>query len=112
MNPDNGEVAWKVSAVGGGATAGGVMRALSRAASAWTGCYRAGLRARGKKIEGTGSLHLTCDEQGRVIRASTSGLDIPDVLACIRGTTAGVTIPNADTGEASATVALSFRVRD
>jgi len=112
LNADSGSVSWRVSAVGGGATAGGVVRALSRAASSWTGCYRSGLRSRGRRVEGTGLLRLSCDEQGRVINAALSGLDMPDVLACIRGTTAGITIPNADTGEAWATVAMSFRVND
>jgi hypothetical protein len=35
-----------------------------------------------------------------------------DVSACIRESAAGVTIPNADTGEAWATVLLTFDVRD
>jgi hypothetical protein len=33
-----------------------------------------------------------------------------DVAACIRASTAGVTIPNADTGDAWASVAIAFRV--
>jgi hypothetical protein len=57
-------------------------------------------------------LRLTCDDQGRVIHADLSGFDMPDVSACIRSTTAGATIPNADTGEAWATVALRFTMRD
>jgi hypothetical protein len=112
MNPDKGQVTWKVSAVGGGATSGGVVRALSRAATAWTPCYRSGLRARGRVVEGSALLRLTCDDQGRVIHSELSGFDMPDVSACIRSSTAGATIPNADTGEAWATVALRFTTRD
>lgn len=112
LDPEKGQVSWKVSAVGGGATAGGVVRALSRAASTWTRCYRSGLRARAKSVEGSAQLRLTCDDQGRVVQTTVSGFAMPDVSACIRESAAGVTIPNADTGEAWATVLLTFAVRD
>ncbi len=98
LRPSSGRVIWKVAAVGGGATAGGVVRALSRAA--------------GSSVEGAGTLRLTCDDQGRVVGTMFAGIDMPDVVACIRGTATGLTIPNADTGEAWATVALSFDVID
>jgi eukaryotic-like serine/threonine-protein kinase len=112
LDPEKGQVSWKVSAVGGGATAGGVVRALTRAANTWTRCYRSGLRSRGKSVEGSGTLRLTCDDQGRVVRTTVSGFAMQDVSACIRESASGVTIPNADTGEAWATVQLKFDVRD
>ena len=110
VDPDKARVAWGVAAVGGGATLGGVSRALSRAASAWTGCYQAGLRARTRSIEGTAQLHLACDEEGRVVSATLSGIAMPDVAQCVRSASMGLSIPNADTGEAWATVALTFQV--
>jgi hypothetical protein len=103
-----------VSAVGGGATVGGVSRALARASGAWTNCYRTGLRARSSpldgRVEGKATLKLVCDDQGRVVEARVSGLGMPDVAQCIERSVMGATIPNADTGEAWSTVALTFKI--
>jgi hypothetical protein len=98
--------------VAGGATASNVARAIERAAGTWNGCYQAGLRARSENKEGSATLRLACDEQGRVIVATVSGFDMSDVAACIRASSTGVTIPNTDTGEASASIALTFAVRN
>jgi hypothetical protein len=57
-------------------------------------------------------MRLSCDEQGRVVSVTFPGTDMPDVAACIRASTTGTTIPNADTGEAWATIALTFKVID
>jgi hypothetical protein len=99
-----------VAAVGGGATSGGVSRALSRTASAWTDCYQAALRTRTRIVEGTAQLHLACDDQGRVVNATLSGIAMPDVAQCVRAASMRLTIPNADTGEAWANVVLTFQV--
>jgi hypothetical protein len=90
-----------------------VARALARVGPAWQRCYDAGLTARSGASEesgGSGTMRLTCDDQGRVVAATVSGLDMGDVASCIRASASGVTIPNADTGEAWATVALAFKV--
>ncbi len=110
LDPSRGRVTWNVSAASGGATVGNVARALARAANAWQRCYWAGLAARSAAVEGTASMRLMCDEQGRVVDATFSGVDMTDVMACIRAASKGVTIPNADTGEAWASVALTFKV--
>jgi serine/threonine-protein kinase len=112
LDPSKANVAWKVSAVGGGATAGGVTRALARAASSWTDCYRAGLRARATRVEGSATLRIACDEQGRVVEARLSGLDMPDVARCLERGATGATIPNADTGEAWSTLSLTFKLNE
>jgi serine/threonine-protein kinase len=112
VDPAKGRVSYAVSAVGGGATAGSVSRALGRASSAWTECYRAGLRARSSKVEGKATLHLVCDDQGRVVEATMSGLGMPDVASCLQRSALGFDIPGADTGEAWSTVTLTFKVDD
>jgi hypothetical protein len=105
-------VAWTVSDAGGGATVTSVGRVVARAASSWQRCYQSGLSARGTRVEGTGNLRLRCDDEGRVVSATLTGVDLPDVAACIRSSVVGVTIPNADTGEAWASVSVTFRVAD
>ena len=110
VDPSKGRVAWNVSAASGGPSVGNVARALGRASGAWQRCYQAGLGARPAPVEGTATLRLTCDQQGRVVDVTFTGLDAPDVASCIRAASKGVTIPNADTGEAWASVALTFRV--
>jgi serine/threonine-protein kinase len=112
VDPSKGRVIWNVSAAGGGATTGSVAHALARAASGWQRCYQAGLGARSASVQETVTMRLSCDEQGRVISVTFPGTDMPDVAACIRASTTGATIPNADTGEAWATIALTFKVLD
>jgi serine/threonine-protein kinase len=112
VRPGAARVHWRVAQVGGGTTSGDVGRALSRAAGTWNGCYERGLRARGRRVEGQGTLHLSCDDQGRVVTASFSGVSMSDVAECVRTSVAGVRIPNADTGEAWATVALTLAVAE
>ena len=112
LDPSKGSVTWKVSAVGGGATAGGVARALARAASSWSDCYRAGLRARSVRVEGSGTMRIACDDQGRVIEARMSGFGMPDVARCMEQRATGAIIPNADTGEAWSTISLAFKLNE
>jgi hypothetical protein len=63
-------------------------------------------------VEGAGNLRLRCDDQGRVVSAALSGVDLPDVASCIRSSVVGLTIPNADTGEAWAVIAITFKVAE
>jgi serine/threonine protein kinase len=112
VDPSQGRVLWNVSAASGGATAGNVAHALTRASSAWQRCYQASLEGRSSPVEGTATLRLTCDQQGRVVDVAFSGFDMGDVGSCIRAASKGVTIPNADTGEAWASVALTFKVAE
>src|SRR5207244_3815218 len=69
VDPSSGRVLWKVSDVGGGITARGVERALSRVADKWTSCYQSALRMHGTSSAGAATLRLTCDDQGRVVDA-------------------------------------------
>lgn len=55
-------------------------------------------------------LRLTCDEEGRVVGATMSGIAMPDVIACIRRSAIGTTVPNVDTGAAWATIMITFQV--
>jgi eukaryotic-like serine/threonine-protein kinase len=111
FDPTRGSVRWSVSGAGGGATAGNVAHALAHAAGTWNSCYQAGLRARGAPVEGNGVLQLSCDDSGLVVDAKLSGIDLPGLGACVRAAAVGSRIPNADTGTAWATVALSFQVQ-
>jgi hypothetical protein len=99
-----------VAGASGGATAGNVRAALARVAGSWTACYQAGLRRRGARDEGTATLSIATDDEGRITGANAAGFDMPDVLACIRQSAFGVQIPNVDTGEAQATVTITLRV--
>jgi serine/threonine protein kinase len=112
VDPGNGRVSWKVLGVAGAATAGDVGRAIDHVIGSWNECYQSGLRARSVNVEGSATLRLSCDDQGRVVGATLSAFDMPDVAACIRARATGVTIPHADTGEASATIALRFAVKN
>jgi hypothetical protein len=112
VDPGNGLVSWKVLGVAGGATAGDVGRAIDHVIGSWNECYQSGLRARSVNVEGSATLRLSCDDQGRVVGAMLSAFDMPDVEACIRARATGVTIPHANTGEASATIALRFAVKN
>jgi serine/threonine protein kinase len=112
FEPSNGRVYWRVSDTGGGATAGSAAHAISRVAGGWNSCYQSGLRARHERLDGAGTLRLTCDEQGRVTGATFAGIEMPDVASCIRESVMGVIIPNADTGQAWATISLTFSVRE
>jgi hypothetical protein len=105
-------VYWRVSETGGGATAGNVAHAISRIAGSWNSCYQSGLRASHEHPQGAGALRLICDEQGRVTGASLAGIDMADVASCIRTSAMGVIIPNADTGQAWATISLTFSVHE
>jgi serine/threonine-protein kinase len=112
LRPGSLRVKWHVAQVGGGATSGDVTRSLSRAATAWNGCYESGLRSRGRRVEGQGTLRLSCDDQGRVVNARFSGTGMSDVATCVQSSVTGLTIPNADTGEAWATVAVTLAVAE
>jgi serine/threonine-protein kinase len=112
VRPSTLRVKWHVAQVGGGTTSGDVTRAVSRAAATWNGCYEAALRSRGKRVEGQGTLRLSCDDQGRVVAAKLAGTGMPDVAACVQSSVTGITIANADTGEAWATVAVTLAVAE
>jgi serine/threonine-protein kinase len=105
-------VKWRVAQVGGGTTAGDVARALSRVAGGWRACYERGLRTRGQRVEGQGMLRLSCDDQGRVVNALLPGTGMSDVAECVQSSVTGITIPNADTGEAWATVSVALAIAD
>ena len=109
FDPSKGRVVWSVAGAGGGATQGNVARALAHAGAAWQTCYQAGLRSRGARVEGSATLRLTCDDEGRVVGAAVSGTDMTDVASCIRGAALGATVPNADTGQAWATISLTLQ---
>jgi hypothetical protein len=112
VDPGNGRVSWKILGAAGGATASDVGRAIDHLIDSWNECYQSGLRARSVNVEGSATLRLSCDDQGRVVGATLSAFDMPDVAACIRASSTGVAIPHADTGEASATIALRFAVKN
>ena len=55
---------------------------------------------------------LSCDDQGRVVTAQLPGTGMSDVAACVQNSVTGITIPNADTGEAWATVSVTLAIAD
>jgi hypothetical protein len=100
-----------VTAAGGGASAGAVSHALARVGGTWQHCYDMALASgAGGTGAGNATMRLACDSQGRVLNATMTGFELGDVASCIGASARGVTIPNADTGDAWANLALTFTV--
>jgi hypothetical protein len=109
FDPRKGKVEWSVSAVRG-AVGSSVRRALAPRAGAWAACFHDMLRRSGRAASGSGRLELRTDDTGRVVAASPAGFDgLPGVGQCV-AESAYVTFPDVDTGDASASVDITFRV--
>ena len=112
VHPEALRVSWHVAGVGGGPTSGDITRALSRAAVKWNGCYEAALRHRGLRIETQGTLHLSCDDRGRVVRPTFTGTGLPDIARCVEQSVTGLTVANADGGDAWGAVTITFALAE
>jgi hypothetical protein len=109
FDPSRSRVDYAVTSAGGGATVRAVQRALARAQSRWTQCYRGALERRDKPVEDRGSMHLVTDEAGNVISAQIEGLDsMPRVKQCIVNAS-HVRVDGVDTGDAWADVRIVLR---
>jgi hypothetical protein len=76
-------------------------------------CYRAALRAQGRRATGSATLNLSFDEMGVARSAIVTGADfLPGIARCLQTASAGVHIPKAqvDTGGGSAEVFLAFKI--
>jgi serine/threonine protein kinase len=72
-------------------------------------CYRDALRGRGAPAPGTANLLLKMDASGYVTSAVLEGADfLPAMRGCIEQAARSLRVRDVDTGEASATVTLSF----
>lgn len=90
-----------------GLTPSSVRNALSHAPFAR--CYRDALAAKGSPASGTATLHVSISDAGHILSANLTGAGfLPTMKACIEGAARAVSVKNVDTGEASATVTLSF----
>ena len=85
-----------------------VQRALARVSSAWSVCYQTALKAAGQRVEGSGVLHLTTDDEGNVVQARLAGFALSNVGPCLSAS-ANVRIRGVDTGTAWADINLAFR---
>jgi len=108
FDPSRAHVTWSVAAIGGGATAGGVRRSLSRVSGAWDACYQDALRMGGRRVDGSGVLHIATDEEGNVVQATVTGFALSSAQTCVANA-ARVRIAGVDTGSAWADVKLVFR---
>jgi hypothetical protein len=71
-------------------------------------CYRDALKAAGTAASGSGTLSLSMDESGRIVGARLSTSVLPSMRGCIEAAARGATVRGVDTGDATATVSLSF----
>ncbi|MBI2389849.1 MAG: protein kinase [Deltaproteobacteria bacterium] len=75
-------------------------------------CYRDALKAKGAPASGTATLQLSIDDGGRVTSASLKGAEfLPGLRGCVEGVARLARIKGVDTGDAVATVALSFTAK-
>jgi eukaryotic-like serine/threonine-protein kinase len=108
FDPAEARVDWLVASTGGGATATEVRRALARSSRAWNACYQNAIRTGGQRVEGSGVLHITTDDDGNVVQANVMGFTLPNVGPCIAAA-ASVRVGGVDTGSAWADIRLTFR---
>jgi serine/threonine-protein kinase len=109
FDPSTARVAISGVSTTNGLTGSSVRAALGRAN--FTACYRSSLRAAGAPAGGSGSLHLSIDDTGRVISATASIAFLPGARSCIEGAARSLRVSNVDTGDATADVTLSFSPR-
>ena len=103
-------------AVIGSATAtNGVSGASVRASlntEAISRCYRDALKAKGAPASGSATMQLSIDDGGRVASASLKGAEfLPGMKGCVEGVARLARVKGVDTGDASATVSLSFMAK-
>lgn len=82
--------------------------ALSRSVPGMTQCYQAELTRLGRAAGGQGTLRIETDLSGRIVRATAAVGFSPTVAKCVERTVLGVRVPGVDTGDAEASVALTF----
>ena len=74
-----------------------------------TRCYRDALVGRTTPARGTANLRLSIDDTGHVVGATLEGATfLPSVKACIELAAKTAQVKNVDTGDASASVTLTF----
>ncbi|MCL2450529.1 MAG: protein kinase, partial [Polyangiaceae bacterium] len=110
VDPARAHVEYTVATAGGGATVRAVQRALARARTRWTQCYRSALERAGQRVEDHAALHLVTDDTGNVVSVRVEGLEaLPQVRQCIESESR-VRVDGVDTGDAWADVRVVLRV--
>jgi serine/threonine-protein kinase len=94
-----------------GTTASNVNKTIGPLASKLTACYRAVLSQQHQADDEGGVLHLETNEDGVILEARLDGPLAASAGRCIVSAVRGRRISNVDTGNASADVPLSFKVR-
>ncbi len=74
-----------------------------------TRCYKDALKAKGSPVGGTATLSLAIDDSGHVTSASLGGAGfLPAMKGCVEGIAKSAKVKGVDTGDATATVSLTF----
>jgi serine/threonine protein kinase len=92
-----------------GTTPANVGRAIAPVSRKFTDCYRDALLGATGRAEGAGVLHVETDEAGVIVRARFDGPLASTAGRCIAASVRGRSIPNVDTGVASASIPLALR---
>jgi hypothetical protein len=87
-----------------------VQTALARTTGAMTECYRADLVRNTSGPKGAGTLRISTDEAGRIMKATANVSFSPTVARCVERAVSGVRLAEVDTGEALADVLLNFEI--
>ncbi len=107
FDPSRARVEWVVTSTGGGATPAAFRHSLARAAGEWTTCYRDALSRAGRLSSGAGTVRVTTDEEGNVVRAALDGFTLPGLGPCLDRATR-VHVDGVDTGSAWAEIHATF----
>ncbi|MBK7400956.1 MAG: serine/threonine protein kinase [Myxococcales bacterium] len=74
-----------------------------------TRCYKDALKAKGSPVGGTATLSMAIDDTGHVTSASLGGAGfLPAMKGCVEGIARSAKVKGVDTGDATATVSLTF----
>ena len=107
FDPSRARVEWAVTSTGGGATPAAFRHSLMHAAAEWTTCYRDALARAGHVSSGMGTVRVSTDEEGNVVRASLDGFSLPGLAPCLDRATR-VHVDGVDTGSAWAEIRATF----
>jgi hypothetical protein len=107
FDPEHGRVGLGAVTTTSGLSGASVRKGLSHASFAR--CYREALKAKGASAVGNASLFIAVDDTGYVVSATLKGAEfLPGMRGCVESAARATRIPDVDTGDATATVALEF----
>lgn len=85
-----------------------VQNAVARAQGAMTQCYQGEIARTGRAEGGHGTIRIETDVSGRIVKASATVAFSASVARCIERTVLGAVVAGVDTGEAVASVMVTF----